>query len=1050
VWRTFERLEALAPSRENLLEEYRPVTEVLARATPVDCGPLQSSRTESAAALDVPIVSVIVPCFNAEGTLDKALRSVALQRRVRWEVIVVDDGSTDRSSHVAALWTRRDSRFRLLQQSNSGAAAARNAGLRAARAEWVCFLDADDWLAPCAFQRLLAEANSESSVVAGRAMRVSADGRQWPYPKRDLSDAFSVLCCEGGIPIHSAIVRKEAVVRVGGFDETLRTSEDWDLWQRLARAGHRFAQSEANVAYYQSRPGSLSRQLRQVTADGLEVMRRGHARDPRVEGVPTAYLDGGPKDALPTRELYFVLWSAARHIAVGGDGVELVKLLPTPINVAFEPDGLGELMASGMADMLAVRTHQLGRRWTEFEPKLIAVFDAVYPSSSQRRLKTLALGVVKARLNGGRPTDDDTLQLDRPRAPPIGDDDFAVLQLRSRRATLGSIALPSLGHLSGPFLVEGVVEQMRKLPLAAVLHAYRPWGSITFWGAMLRAALDPRRLALAQQWRNPRKLRQILRHRLRYALSSGLQASVRARLRPITATQDTDDHGRAVAELRRWALDLPSPGVGKKSAARGERAVLRPADAESAAAWDQFFETDDPWNYGASAYERLKYDDTLECVPELPDGAALELACAEGHFTPPLAEKVGALLATDISSKALEKAAARCAGLSNVRFEQLDLMKQPISGCYDLIVCSEVLYYAGGELGGVAARIAAALKAGGLLVMAHANQISDEPEATGFDWGHHFGSRTIGETFESLPDMRLEREIRRPLYRVQAFRKTAAPLTPSREERPLQVQLEPHVARNVVWDGGESRIAAFGRQVATELPILMYHRVAPPDGPRALDRYRIEPQTFEAQIAHLRRRGFRGVTPETLLEALLRNRPFPGKPVMITFDDGYADFARYAWPVLQRHDFTATMFVVAEKVGKTADWDYQYGAPAPLMSWDQLTELSREGLVVESHSMTHRALTSLDVREIYRETLGAASLIKEAIGRAPISICYPFGAHDAVVERAAQECGCKLGFSAGSGLASLANAPLRLPRVEVSGSDDLESFIRKLGRDQAS
>jgi peptidoglycan/xylan/chitin deacetylase (PgdA/CDA1 family) len=226
----------------------------------------------------------------------------------------------------------------------------------------------------------------------------------------------------------------------------------------------------------------------------------------------------------------------------------------------------------------------------------------------------------------------------------------------------------------------------------------------------------------------------------------------------------------------------------------------------------------------------------------------------------------------------------------------------------------------------------------------------------------------------------------------------------------------------------------------------MYHRVAPDrDGPKALDRYRVAPEAFEAQMACLRRRGFWGVGPDQLAAAMASGRPLPGRPVMITFDDGYADFAEHAWPVLRQHDFAATVFVVPAKVGGAADWDERYGSPARLMDWDLIAELAQAGAFIESHGLTHRPFSRLPVREIYREMLASQTKIAAATGRTPIAICYPYGVADRVVERIAEECGLKLGFGVLPEIADLSDDPFRLPRIEVSGFDDLASFRRKLG-----
>ncbi|MGZ3363157.1 MAG: glycosyltransferase [Caulobacteraceae bacterium] len=1003
--------------------------------------------------LAAPTVSVIIPAHNAAATIGKALRSLDAQGKVAWEAIIVDDGSTDATVDVVKSRLKRDPRVRLVRRPQCGVSAARNAGVALAGGEWLCFLDADDWLAPRAFGRLLAlsRADPEAAVLVGAAARVSEGGALWDYDSRDLSDPFAVLSTHCSIAIHSALVRRAAVRELGGFDESLRSSEDWDLWQRLARAGRRFAQTRTRVAYYRARAGSLSRDLPRAALAGLAVMRRGHAPDPRVASPLARYENGASADDLPMHEFYYLMWCAARDIAVGGDGLAAVEALRDGRDVDFSPSAIGGLMASGIADALACRLEAVARHWPRLEPKLEALLGCVCPQDDRRRLRRLALGVIRSRLGGGLAADD-VLRLDAPRLPPLAPEqgDFAILQLRRGKAAAGAIALPLLGLRDGDDLVDAVARQAGRIPLKAMLRALRPWRSPAFWRAAAPALLDPRGSGLRAALRGSDQSGPLVRSRVRRALGAGLEGAVRARLAPLAKAAGASPHAQALSALRaevRAEAGLaiaPAPAEASPPARSGRDA----ADTARAEAWDAFFDAEDPWGYGSSDYERLKYQDTLELIPELPAGSALELACAQGHFTTQLAPRVGTLLAADISAKALERAAQRCAGLGGVAFRALDFARQPLPGCYDLIVCSEALYYLDVPLAGVARRLAEGLKPGGLLVMAHANQICDEPEATGFDWGRSFGARTIGEMFAAHPELALEREIRRPLYRVQAFRRLGgAPVTrPVIDKRPLGVRLDPAVARDVVWGGGESRIAAFRSEVQVRVPILMYHRVGPAgDGPAALDRWRVSPEAFEAQIAHLCRRGFWGVGPDQLAAAMASGKPLPGRPVMVTFDDGYADFAEHAWPVLQKHDFAATMFVVPDKVGGVADWDERYGAPARLMDWGRIADLAAEGLFVEGHGLTHRSLSRLPVREVYRELLASQARIEAVTGRAPIAVCYPYGAADPVVECIAEECGMKLGFGVQPEIADLSDNPFRLPRIEVSGLDDPASFARKLG-----
>src|SRR5690606_6639982 len=198
----------------------------------------------------------------------------------------------------------------------------------------------------------------------------------------------------------------------------------------------------------------------------------------------------------------------------------------------------------------------------------------------------------------------------------------------------------------------------------------------------------------------------------------------------------------------------------------------------------------DPCKY-TQAYEQTKYEQTLSLLPKRNIKDASEIACAEGHFTEQLAPKVKHLLAVDISQVALKRAAERCRDFSNTIFQRLDFFTDKVTSKYDLIVCSEVLYFSGdhGKLKEIASKLSEALHPGGYLLTAHAHQIIDEPDKPGFDWGLPFGAKVIGETIAGTGSLRLEKEIRTPLYRIQLFRKESKSLLSRLWEREPKIQI---------------------------------------------------------------------------------------------------------------------------------------------------------------------------------------------------------------------------------------------------------------------
>lgn len=494
-------------------------------------------------------------------------------------------------------------------------------------------------------------------------------------------------------------------------------------------------------------------------------------------------------------------------------------------------------------------------------------------------------------------------------------------------------------------------------------------------------------------------------------------------------------------------------------------ATTRHADAgDGTEGFDRhYFETlfaaeRDPWSY-ATPYEELKYEQTIAMIEAGGGtGRVLELACAEGMFTERLAPRVGELLATDIAQIAVDRTAARCAGLPNVRVARLDIARDAIPSGYDTIVCSEVLYYLGGRktLGGVARKLAAALRPGGHIVTAHCNVVVDDPTAPGLDWEVPIGAKGIGEVFAAVPALRFRREWHTPLYRVQLFERVGAVRAAVRRSLPWRVRTAPDEARAVEWkppaphvaarflmEGGKPHRGHLPVARTYELPILAYHSVAPAGSP-AFARYRLSPAAFEEQLRYLRDSGFRSVTLDEWRRAKQAWQPLDGRAVLLTFDDGFRDFAEHAWPLLKRYGFGALVFLVTDHVGGTNAWDAAYGEAAPLLDWDTARRLQREGVAFGSHTATHRFLTALSPAEVVRETARSRATLERELGQPVDAIAYPHGAEDPAVQHLAGATGYTYGLSCRPGRSRLGDPLLALHRIEVRGDDTLHDFIARL------
>lgn len=219
-----------------------------------------------------PLVSVIIPVFNAAAFLGDALRSVEMQSYRGLETIVVDDGSLDGSRVIAETMGAK-----VLALSHRGVSAARNAGIQAASGDLVAFLDADDRWYPDKIALQLQQITRVPEAVAcfGAAVGLDVDtGRTWSLSVCLPQDALRALILRGpivGPGGSTALVRRSPLLRAGGFDERLSNGEDWDAWIRLAELGP-FTAVSTPLAIIRRHRTNASRNVRQMEIDNSKVL----------------------------------------------------------------------------------------------------------------------------------------------------------------------------------------------------------------------------------------------------------------------------------------------------------------------------------------------------------------------------------------------------------------------------------------------------------------------------------------------------------------------------------------------------------------------------------------------------------------------------------------------------------------------------------------------------------------------------------------------------------------------------------------------------------
>jgi peptidoglycan/xylan/chitin deacetylase (PgdA/CDA1 family) len=155
----------------------------------------------------------------------------------------------------------------------------------------------------------------------------------------------------------------------------------------------------------------------------------------------------------------------------------------------------------------------------------------------------------------------------------------------------------------------------------------------------------------------------------------------------------------------------------------------------------------------------------------------------------------------------------------------------------------------------------------------------------------------------------------------------------------------------------------------------------------------MEPGVFREQMQTLAARGFTGIAAGQLVDAWEGKAMLPERPVVLTFDDGFANMLDHAAPVLANLKFSATVYVVSGLCGATNDWPDQGAAipRLPLLSWAALAELTTGGFELGAHSITHQQLTRLSPRDVEREVLGSKEMIEQRLGQVVKTFAYPFG-----------------------------------------------------------
>lgn len=212
--------------------------------------------------------------------------------------------------------------------------------------------------------------------------------------------------------------------------------------------------------------------------------------------------------------------------------------------------------------------------------------------------------------------------------------------------------------------------------------------------------------------------------------------------------------------------------------------------------------------------------------------------------------------------------------------------------------------------------------------------------------------------------------------------------------------------------------------------VLNYHQIS--------DRFHslaVSPTDFATQLEFLKNNNYHAITPDDLYNAMESGTALPENPVLITFDDGYEDNFINAYPLLEKYNFKATIFVVTSFIGKKKNY----------LTWEQVKKLDAEGYSIESHTVTHRSMTDLSDDDLRYELTESKAKLEEELGHAIDYIAYPTGTYNLHIAQLVKEAGYKAAFTIKYGNADGMSNVYAIERVPIFHTENtMRDFYERI------
>ncbi|WP_139276421.1 glycosyltransferase, partial [Pararhizobium antarcticum] len=610
-------------------------------------------------------ITFVIPAYNAAATIHETLASLVAQSRGDWAAIVVDDGSEDVTAAIVIEMAAADARIRLIHTPRKRVTGARNAGLRQAESDWVCFLDSDDHVTPDYVERMMRAAVDGVDLVYCGYKRVTADGRLLstslePAFERNGFRTTALLC---PVAVHCVVARRQALLDAGGFDTTLEVCEDWDLWQRMTRAGIRVKMVPAIMAVYVIRAASLSADNSRMLRDGLVVLARGHKKDARVIKPIPEFEQGMAPEGYAPQAVYFAAWCAGADVGAGRDGAQLLSQISDIVTPGLDIDQLAHAIVEGLIVGSRLPIGEASRQFRDCDGYLQNLAVSL---AGKQHLPGFAIAVI-ARVHSCLAG---TMSIDLADIKSVSantENDRVIINLKSGTDSLVTFSLASFGEIPASTIAEAALDACGTSTFVRRANCLK---KSSFYRSLL-VGTAKEAVSAARAFRTARSFEHLaIGRRLKSIARKAALDSYRDRRTPALQSR-LERHQAAITAA------MEAPAIGETSGSD----LTQQSNAD---VWEEVFSVPDPWKY-TSSYEQRKYEYTLEILPEGDIGKALELACAEGHFTVQLADRVVELIAADISTTALERAKERCANKSNIDYKIINIMTDELPAGQDLI-----------------------------------------------------------------------------------------------------------------------------------------------------------------------------------------------------------------------------------------------------------------------------------------------------------------------------------------------------------------------------